>query len=217
MSKSLNDAFNKIQNNIQAQRNIENERNRILLERSEQQRREWNERNRIYSASQGGTLNISYKTIIDTIWLYPIDNINPIIEQYKGLSPSIIVDNNKLSFGDISSLYSFYDAVYTDTTISQPIGNVGYSLGVGTILLDLNQTLFLNLDDGKTIIKWQLVKQLTSQSDLPAGGNSPDNTIGYIVSYCDWDEDGEQDPLNLMPSSLGYSNGDPLRIEKRFN
>jgi hypothetical protein len=34
------------------------------------------------------------------------------------------------------------------------------------------------------------------------------------VTYCDWDNNGKQDSLNLLPWEIGYEYADPLRVEK---
>jgi hypothetical protein len=62
------------------------------------------------------------------------------------------------------------------------------------------------------MVTWRLVKQITPQSEVAVGGNSPDGTIGYVVIYCDWDENGSQDPTNLDPADYGFEYGDPLRV-----
>lgn len=169
------------------------------------------------SATSGGAgyqMVDSYVTIINTSWLYPLADYNYILEE---TSIPYTIEDNRVVFDNITDLYNFYEAVYFKTAESQPIGNVGYSLGVGTHLKSLEQEIHLELSSGLRIVTWSLCKQLTPQSDLPSGGNSPDDTIGYTPTYTDWTQDGEQDPLTLGPEdleNLGFEYADPLRVEK---
>jgi hypothetical protein len=155
-----------------------------------------------------------WKTVIDTIWLYPVADMNSVLRDFRESSPSIVEEDKRVVFEDIDHLYDFYNEVSESTSVAQPVGNVGYSLGVGTRLRDLGITVHLELASGLRVATWRLVEQLTSQSDLPVGGNSPDGTIGFVLIYCDWNQDGVQDALNLNPVSLGFSNADPLRVEQ---
>jgi len=155
-----------------------------------------------------------WKTVLDTIWLYPVADVNSVLEDFRNSSPAIVEEDKRIVFEDIDHLYDFYNEVYESTEVAQPVGNVGYSLGVGTRLRDLGITVHLELASGLRVVTWRLVEQLTSQSDLPVGGDSPDGTIGFVLIYCDWNQNGAQDPLNLNPGSLGFSNADPLRVEQ---
>ena len=69
-------------------------------------------------------------------------------------------------------MVTFYNAVYARTAIDQPVGNPGYTLGVGTILRSLRGELNFKLQSGITVVKWILMKQITSQLDIPVGGDS---------------------------------------------
>jgi hypothetical protein len=155
-----------------------------------------------------------WKTVLDTIWLYPVADVNSVLEDFRESSPPIVEEDERIVFEDIDHLYDFYNDVCDSTNVAQPVGNVGYSLGIGTRLRDLGITVHLELASGLKVVTWRLVKQLTSQADLPVGGDSPDDTIGFILIYCDWNQDGFQDALNLNPVSLGFSNADPLRVEQ---
>jgi hypothetical protein len=44
-----------------------------------------------------------------------------------------------------------------------------------------------------------LMTQITSQSVLPSGGNSPDNTVGWGAIYLDWNADGVADVVTDPP------------------
>jgi hypothetical protein len=101
-------------------------------------------------------------------------------------------------------LISFYDEVYNKTAISQPVVNVGYSLGVGTVVRAYGDNrLYLKLNSGQTVVVWTLMTQITRQADLPSGGKSPDGTVGWGLIYCDWDLNGVLDPYNYTPPSVG--------------
>lgn len=147
-------------------------------------------------------------TIYDTNWLYPVSNVNAVIEENEMEAAKTLV------FENMTDLNSFYSDVFNSSAISQPVGNVGYSIGVGTKLRDLGVTINLTLKSGLRVVTWRLVEQLTSQNDVANGGDSPDGTIGFTVIYCDWDNNGKQDPLNLLPWNIGYEYGDPLRVEQ---
>ena len=175
------------------------------------------------AGSGGGSLTVdSWISYSNTAWLYPHINVDPIITQYKGLS-LVQQQGNSLIFANISDLYSFYSDCYVSTAASQPVGNPGYSLGVGTILKDLGETLHLDLDSGLRIVTWRLVEQLTEQTTLPSGGDSPNRTIGFVPIYSDWDEDGSQDDISLNPADppLNFTDADPVRVKLngkiRFN
>jgi hypothetical protein len=98
--------------------------------------------------------------------------------------------------------------MFNKTALSQPVGNIGYSLGVGTKLRDLGVTVYWNLNSGLNVVTWRLVEQLTNQDDLPSGGDSPNGTIGFVTIYADWDNDFEND--TTIPEE--YSNADPAYI-----
>ena len=110
-------------------------------------------------------------------------------------------------FQDMASLYEFYGQVFMRTAVSQPVGNVGYSMGVGTRLKDLGVTVTWHLVSGLKVVTWRLVEQLTGQEDLPSGGDSPLGTIGFVTIYADWNNDGSND--TSPPSEYGYEYGDP--------
>jgi hypothetical protein len=153
-----------------------------------------------------------WTSIIDTAYLYPNEDINVILPTFRSASPTIVENGSDIIFTDINHLYDFYEAVFNQTAVSQPVGNVGFSLGVGTKLQDLGVTLNLKLQNGLTIVTWTLVKQLYSQNSLAVGGDSPKGTVGYVTTYCDWDQSGKQDPTNLIPGDIGFYYGDPLRV-----
>jgi hypothetical protein len=149
-------------------------------------------------------------TITDTMWLYPVYDVNTAIEAH-GIQPKD--KGRRLVFQDMASLYAFYEQVFMQTAISQPVGNVGYSMGVGTVLKDLGVTVNWELESGLKVVTWRLVEQLTSQSELPPEhvGDSPDGTIGFVTIYADWNNDGTND--DFYPRDIGYEYGDPGYVE----
>jgi len=159
------------------------------------------------AAGSSALLN-KYIVIINTSWIYPIADVESVIAQTSNIHS---INGNDLIFSNIEDLIDFYDEVYTETAASQPSGNPGYSIGVGTILQEKRKSITLKLVTGETVVRWKLMEQLTNQSDLPQGGSSPNGTIGYGSIYNDYDLDGVQDPTDASPPSE-YS--DPLRIIK---
>jgi hypothetical protein len=147
-------------------------------------------------------------TTTDTMYLYPAADVNYVIENYEintaQRGKQIICEN-------MTDLYEKYTAMFNRTAITQPVGNIGYTLGVGTLLKDLGVTVNWQLDSGLRVLTWRLVEQINSQTDLPVGGNSPDGTIGFVTIYADWNNDGLND--TEYPREYGYENGDPAFIE----
>jgi hypothetical protein len=87
---------------------------------------------------------------------------------------------------DLTTIKNVYSDIYGQTTVSQPFGNLGYSIGVGTLLEDMGQELRFRLTSGQVIVVWRLVKQITPQSPatvIPNAGNSPNLTVGYITTF----------------------------------
>ena len=216
--KSLEEIWFKMQQDMQTKRITEQQTEQQLFEQKEAQRKEWLERRRIYeslsssssaAASSAGGFNLKkWISYINTIWLYPMVDIQSTIN-----STSIVFtqSGSDYIFSTLQDLADFYDEVYSATAISQPIGNVGYSLGVGTVCESLRDQIFLKLSNGHIVVKWQLMKQITNQSDLPSGGDSPIGTIGSGLTYCDWNLDNVQDDPALNPP-IGTST-DPLRFK----
>lgn len=222
MAKSIDEILNKIQQNQNQRRIQQIQYEKKSHEEGERARLEYIKRNRVYesisnpnsssSAGSGGIQQIEYISYIDTIWIYPQIDLDIAISNAKGLSPSIPLtqNGNVLSFPTLQDIINFYDSLYQQTIISQPLGNTGYSLGVGTITrARRNSRLYLKLDSGFIVAELTLMRQITNQSDLPSGGNSPDGTIGWGLIYCDWDLDGIQDSTSDIPPSFT----DPLRFK----
>jgi len=139
--------------------------------------------------------------------LYTQENLDAVI---FGTIVPFTREGNRFIFSTVQDIVNFYEEVVNASLISQPIGNAGYSLGVGTRLRGSVQEVFLDLSNGTRVVTWELMTQITSQADLPVGGNSPDGTIGYGAVYLDWNADGVADTTSDSPPS---SNTDPLRFQ----
>jgi hypothetical protein len=127
----------------------------------------------------------NFVTVINTTWIYPEVNIKAALATttYK-----YTYDGDFITCPDIESIAGVYDDIYNSTAVSQPNGNPGYSLGVGTLLEDQGKELRFRLTSGQVIIVWTLVKQLTPQTPppeniIPVPGDSPNETIGYITTF----------------------------------
>jgi hypothetical protein len=235
--KSIQEVLKEMNTKKIVQQNIVRESEKKVLELREDRRKNYLLDNKLLEkigpnsspsssspSAGGGNANQEWISQIDTIWLYPqedIDNFLGTLQltilgsdvysyQAIGLSPSVSFTKNVnvYSFEDLNSLVYFFEEVYKQTEISQPLGNAGYSLGVGTITrARRNDRLILKLDSGIKVIEWALMTQITNQSDLPTGGNSPNGTVGWGQIYCDWNLDGEQDQTNLAGDISNYVDG----------
>ena len=224
-SKTLEEIWEKLQQESKAKKDAENSKEMAIFELKEKQRQEYLERNRMYetlnaqsaaaaAGSGGGSIIFeNYISQTDTMWLYPQVDIDTHLATYLfsndtylfGASPSYTFtrSGNVYSFSSLSGLVNFYEGVYNVTAVSQPIGNVGYSCGVGTrTRARKKDRLILKLNSGEKVVEWSLMTQLTNQNDLPAGGNSPQGTVGWSNIFCDWDLDGIQDPTSAAALAL---------------
>ena len=123
-----------------------------------------------------------YRTIANTMWLYPMVDIE---RAMATTTYTYTFDGTNIVCPDMSNLVGLYGDIYQQTRISQPNGNEGFTLGVGTSLQNFGKTLYWQTPNGNLVIKWQLVQQLTDQSNayLPSPGNSPPRTTGFITTY----------------------------------
>lgn len=219
MSKSLEEIQRKLEADKLQSKFKREQQEALIEEQNRKARMEWIKKNELYealsqqstttsSSSAGGSYIRNWKTIIDTIWIYPVADLEWV--KQNG-SVSFTQSGNDLIFATLTDLTDFYDSVYSRTSITQPVGNVGYSLGVGTILRGSRNRINLKLATGQLVVTWELMTQITSQADLPVGGDSPDGTIGYGSIYNDYDLNGIQDPTNAVPPGQ-YT--DPLRFQQ---
>ena len=207
--KSIEEILEKMKLQKQEKENKENNELKKINDLREKSRKEYLRVNKMYEnslystttnmASAGGRAGEpdqkvkSYITT-DLTYLYPISDINSALSNQSLYNNK---DMNIITFDDIDQLYSFYSTVYTNTTDSNN-GNP-YSLFIGTQLKDLESNIILQILNGNQnpikIIEWELVKQLTPQSEFgDYGGSSPDYTEGYVVTYSDWNVDLTVDP-----------------------
>jgi len=124
-----------------------------------------------------------FVTVLDTAWLYPENDVTVAL---ANTTYRYTFDGDFISCPNLTNLVGVYGDIFNRTAVSQPTGNVGFSLGVGTLLEDMGKELQFKLDGGKTVITWRLVRQLTPQKDSPvlsSAGNSPNGTIGYVTTF----------------------------------
>jgi hypothetical protein len=115
------------------------------------------------------------------MWLYPEEDI---LAAMATTNYQYTFDGTIIICPDVTNLEGLYNDIFLQTAISQPIGNPGFTLGVGTICQNFGKTIYWQAPNGNTLIKWQLVKQITPQSVsyIPVPGNSPNETVGYITT-----------------------------------
>jgi len=149
----------------------------------------------------------TYVTVNNTTWLYPEINVTRALAT---TTYQYTYDGDFITCPDIASIAGVYSDIWNSTAVSQPVGNDGYSLGVGTLLEDQGKELRFRLTSGQVIIVWRLVKQLTPQKPvyvIPNPGNStPNETIGYITTFISYGRaalspyPGTFDDANLVKS-----------------
>jgi hypothetical protein len=151
-----------------------------------------------------------YRTFENTAYLYPVADM-----EYTQNLLGLPVGRLSYSFNTTEQLARYVDEAFIRTATTAAGDGGGYSMGVPTVLKDLGTTLDLYLTNGLRVCGYRLVEQITDQSTLAPGrnGNSPTGTVGFVVTYCDWNLDGAQDPISLMPDTLGFLYGDPLRVQ----
>jgi hypothetical protein len=155
----------------------------------------------------GGANAPLWQSIVNTAYLYPISNINAAIES---TNVNFTKKGNDFFFDSIEQVSLFYYDMWYSTSLSQPQNNKGYSLGVGTQLKGSFNTIRFYLTDGTLIVTLQEMTQVTSQSDLPVSGDSPDGTVGYGAIWVDLNGDG----VPNVPADVSSNDIDPLRFEK---
>ena len=133
--------------------------------------------------SQVKTRQNLFITVSNTSWIYPTADIK------AGLATTTYkykYDGNFITCPNMTSLIGVYNDIFIKTTVSQPTGNAGFSLGVGTLLEDMGKEIHFKLSTGELVLTWRLVKQLTPQlpaTVIPVPGNSPNLTVGYITTF----------------------------------
>jgi hypothetical protein len=235
--KSLQEVWMKMNEESKQKKEEAQKEIQKINEDSELRRKEWLDRMKVYeqfsvntiptsAAAAGGTPVSEWIVFNNTAWIYPqidLDNTVNNIQTNNLLGPTITwgqtysiinftkVDNFNYVFPTIEDVINFYSEMFFQSTLSQPISNLGYSLGVGTILRSKRRSkLNFKLESGLTIVEMTLMSQITSQSVLPSGGDSPDGTVGWGSIYLDWNADSVADNPN-DPTPNQYV--DPLRFK----
>jgi hypothetical protein len=137
--------------------------------------------------SQIKTRKNNFIVVNSTAWLYPEADIK------AGLAATTYkytYDGNFITCPTSSDIIGVYGAIYNKTTLSQPVGNQGFTIGYGTLLEDMGHEIRFRLTSGQVIVVWRLVKQLTPQKNQymlnNQAGNSPGETIGYVTTFCSY-------------------------------
>lgn len=117
-----------------------------------------------------------------TTYLYPKDDI------LRGLQATTVpytFDETNIVCSSLDAISSLYYDIYYQTTISQPVGNVGFSCNAGTLLEDMGENMQFVLSNGTVVVKWRLVKQITPQVNPPLSspGDSPVGTVGFVTVF----------------------------------
>ena len=165
--------------------------------------------NRSNGAAAGGSMLFVRKwiTVYNTAYIYPKDSL---ISALNDTNVPVIRRYNNLIFQTVQDAALFTYDIWYKTTLTQTSNNLGYSLGVGTVLTGSQQKIYLKLADGKLIGVWTLMKQLTDQLDLPSGGDSPQGTEGYGLTFSDWDLNDIPDEIVDIPP---FSELDAIRFQ----
>ena len=123
-----------------------------------------------------------YRSVLNTTWIYPINNIEDALKTSTNYTS---FDGTNLIVPSVSNFVALASEIFNQTAISQPIGNQGFSCGVGTLFQDFGKTIEFKLPGGQVLARWALVKQLSPQTNppVPVPGNSPNGTIGYIYIF----------------------------------
>jgi hypothetical protein len=225
-----------MQKDLKSKRESEAQKEKEIYDIREKQRQDYLKRIKMYEsvsnanaaagAGAGGTITLEWingyaGTPYNTAWIYPQSDLDTTVSNINsnnllGTHSEINftkVDDYNYTFPTLDDAINFYLEMVTQTSVTQPSGNSGFSLGVGTILRSRrNPKLVFKLESGITIVEFLLMTQITSQSTLPVGvgANSPDGTIGWGPVYLDWNADGVADlPTDAIPNEYL----DPLRFK----
>ena len=205
--KSLEDIWSQMEQKRLFEKQTAEQKETALYEQREIARKEYLKVMRMYEASSsitnsssaagaggGHKKSKSFVTVTNTVWLYPIADTEYAL---AGTTYSYTINGNTLTFANQNSLIAVYTEIFNRTAVTQPIGNVGYTLGVGTKLKDIGEELNFKINN-TLMVTWRLVKQITNQRDLPAGGDSPNGTIGYVTIFENWPDPLPNEYLDLV-------------------
>jgi hypothetical protein len=159
------------------------------------------------SSAAGGTPCVQYTTHTNTAYLYPQSDLDYAL---AGTTHSFTRSGDDIVVADLATFIAIYLQVVDRTIQQQPIGNAGYSLGVGTKLRARRGARSLSWVIGDRVtVTWVLVTQVTSQPSLPVGGNSPDGTTGYVTTFTDFPA-----PYGNTVGTLPDPNLDPDHVQE---
>jgi hypothetical protein len=137
--------------------------------------------------SFGGSRTKGFMTYVDgaTTYLYPKSDI---AKAFAATSFPFTFDGTVVVCPTMDALIGLYNDVFSQTVLSQPTGNTGFSCNNRTMLEDLGDTMEWKLASGELVIRWRLVRQLTPQVNPPltTPGNSPVGTIGFVTVFCSY-------------------------------
>ena len=124
----------------------------------------------------------TFITIRDTVWIYPPADVDYALAHTSYKYKKV---DNRIICPDQTNFIGLYTDIFQRTEVTQPVGNTGYSLGVGTLLQDLGNTVQFELEDGRHLVTWRLTKQISPQTSpaVAVPGNSPPETIGYVTTF----------------------------------
>jgi hypothetical protein len=148
-----------------------------------------------------------FRTFRDTVYLYPEFSIQEALavtqQPYTYDGTHIVCP----TLANISALcYDIWYRTFLSNPLPVPPFNAGgYSLGVGTMLEDLQKEIQFCLSSGEVVLKWRLVRQLTPQTNPPLSspGSSPVGTIGYVTVFR---------AMGPYPVQAPYSDIDPVLV-----
>lgn len=122
-----------------------------------------------------------YRTIENTMWLYPPEDVEKAL---AATTYKYTYDGTFITCPDIENLLGIYYEIFAQTVNSYPIDNGGYYVAAGSFFQNMGKTLYWQVPNGNTVIKWQLVKQLTPQTNenFPQPGNCPVDIVGYTTT-----------------------------------
>ena len=140
-----------------------------------------------------------YQVVIDTQWIYPPSDTYVALQTTTGRVERL---GSVWVFPTVADFITVMRDIYLQTAITQPTGNQGYSLGVGTYLEDLGKEIRMRLATGEELQTWRLVRQITPQEPvhvIPTPGNSPAGTVGWLTTATAWPSTA---PLNFYTDTV---------------
>jgi hypothetical protein len=123
-------------------------------------------------------------TVGNTTWLYPLQYVE------QALAATTIPhtwDGVNIVCSTVQRISEIYSEIWGLTAFgAHP---TGFNIGVGTVLQDYGREIYFRTEDGTFYIHWRNVKQLTDQTTLPSGGDSPNGTIGFVTVNASYNND----------------------------